>query len=274
MSLRLPNNHDQRFKLITSSNRIIRPKIIGLIRIRNESLVLKDTLDHFSLNTDGVILLDDSSTDNSVAIALAHKCVIGVIINTEWSKERAEEETIHRELLRSTATSLKPSWLFYADADERFEGDIKDYLHNEVPSTVDGIRISLFDSYITENDKKPYQGGSLKDFRKYYGVECRNILMIWRNKKSYTFRGLDAREPSEIPNNKIITKFSCQHYGKSISIQQWEDTCNYYINNFPMYSEKWKLRVGKAIHTKSDFETKLMTWEKVKNNANIIHPIE
>ena len=44
-------------------------KIIGLIRIRNESLILKDTLDHFSKFVDGIIIFDDHSFDNSVSIA-------------------------------------------------------------------------------------------------------------------------------------------------------------------------------------------------------------
>jgi hypothetical protein len=44
-------------------------KVIGLVRERNEALILKDTLDHLSQYVDGIVVYDDASTDNSVDIA-------------------------------------------------------------------------------------------------------------------------------------------------------------------------------------------------------------
>lgn len=248
--------------------------ILSMIRERDESLVLEDTLNHLSSIADGVLILDDASSDNSVSIALSHPLVVGVILNTRWSSERAEEETIHRSLLHKTGKSLKPKWFFYSDADERFEGEIRGFLQSHDSDGIDGIRISLFDSYITKSDKRPYTGGALKDFRKYYGQERRDILMIWKNIPSAEFIGIDAREPSGVSKDKTIVKFYCQHYGKSISIDQWEQTCDYYINSFPLYSDKWKKRKGQAVHTMSDFNTPLYVWSDVKRNSIIIHPVE
>lgn len=223
---------------------------------------------------DGVLLLDDSSTDNSVAVAAAHPSVKGIILNTEWSKERAEEETIHRHVLHQAGKELLPKWFFYFDADERFEGDIKPYLHGKVPPKIDAIRISLFDAYLTRGDQEDYHPNKpLYDLRKKFGPERRDILMIWRNIPRAEFKGLDAREPQGFRAGSVETRFFCQHYGKAISVSQWESTCDYYINNFPMYREKWKARKGKAIHTKSDFDHPLYTWEQVKNHAVVIHPV-
>ena len=62
-----------------------------------------------------------------------------------------------------------------------------------------------------------------------------------------------------------------KHYGKAISVEEWEKTCQYYINNrHPQGKfgvDKWKSRVGKAVHTVSDFGNLLITWEERKEKG-------
>lgn len=139
------------------------------------------------------------------------------------------------------------------------------------------IRIQLFDAYITQEDQVSYkQGQKLMNFRKYFGPERRDIIMLWKAKyKDITFCGLDAREPVHSKERKVTTKFYCQHYGKSISIQHWEETCDYYSKHFPYetYGKKWMQRKGKAIHMKSDFQAHLYEWgEELFKNSIVIHP--
>jgi len=247
-------------------------QIIGMVRERNESLLLGDTLDHLSQFVDAIVVFDDASTDDSVEIAMNHPAVIEVIQSKFWRKEnRIWEEASNRKKLLSRARKYNPQWLFYCDADERFEGDIKNFLRNECPAEVDSIRISLFDAYITENDQEPYtKGEKLYNFRAMFGPERRDIIMLWRNKPNVVFNQKDGREPQNISKNQI-TKFTCQHYGKSLSIQQWEETCDYYISHFPKYRDKWKARKGKAIHHKSDFGRKLYAWSEVMSKSTKIN---
>ena len=239
--------------------------VVGIIRLRNEELILQDTLDHLSKFVDAIVVYDDKSSDNSVKIAKSHPNVAIIIQNKYWRKNRTLEETANRSVLMKEALQLRPNWFFYADADERFEGNIREYL-KVAPSNVKGIRISLFDAYITSEDQKPYsKKNKLLNFRKYFGPERRDILMIWRNEPGVKYLLPDSREPTGIDERNIITRFYCQHYGKSLSVQQWEETCDYYINNFPQYQKKWQARKGKAIHTESDFNRQLYTWNEVKN---------
>lgn len=242
-----------------------KPLIIGMIHERNEALLLKDTLDHISQFVDGVVVFDDDSEDESVKIALEHPIVLEVIKNNRWRKKhRKWEETSNRRKLLEIAKRYQPEWLFYFDADERFEGDIRDYVKN-VDKSVDGVRISLLDAYITKEDRADYtRNDVLLNFRHKFGIERRDILMLWRCSSGASYIYPDSREPARINPNKVRVKFWCQHYGKAVSIQQWEDTCKYYANNFPMYAEKWRARMGRAIHDKSDFDTELYTWEEAK----------
>ena len=262
-------NHRFSYRLIKGAGyKQAKVSVVGMIRLRNESLILEDTLDHLSNLVDGIVIYDDASTDDSVEIARKHNKVIEVVANKKWrASSREWEETANRALLYKRAKKFSKQWLFYLDTDERFEGDIYDYLVNRCHKDVNGIKISLFDAYITAKDKKDYtKGAELYNFRKYFGIERRDILMIWKTSIDAKFKKPDLREPQGI-SGTIETKFYCQHYGKALSIQHWEDTCNYYVKNFPKYSEKWAKRMGRAIHNESDFGTRLYPWESVKVKA-------
>ena len=111
---------------------------------------------------------------------------------------------------------------------------------------------------------------------RYFGPERRDIIMLWRAScDDITYAGMDMREPVVPPTRNFNTRFYCQHYGKSLSVQHWEETCAYYLNHFPYetYGRKWQQRQGKAIHVQSDFSRPLYEWGEVLfSNAIMIHP--
>lgn len=263
----LVRNHRLSYQLIPGSNKG-HPTILGMLRVRNEALIIQDTLDSISKHVDAVIIFDDDSTDDTVTIARNHPIVKEIVRNKRWRSARVWEETANRRLLLKRARRYSPTWLFYFDADERYEGDIKRYLNGlEIGDMIVGIRIRLFDAYMTKDDRSPYKTGKkLFGFRKYFGIERRDILMIWRNNRRVDYVLPDSREPSGV-DGMIETRFYCQHYGKALSMEQWEENCDYYEKNFPAYSEKWSKRRGKSIHSLSDFGTKLETWDNVKKST-------
>lgn len=251
--------------------------IIAILRIRNEELILQDTLDHLSDFCDGIVVYDDASTDKTLKIAKNHHKVLSILRNRKWEGEinkRLLAETEQRRASLEEALRYNPEWIFCADADERYIGDIKKFASSEESKNIDGVRISLFDAYMTKNDFSDYKAGKLINLRKSYGPERRDILMMWRSNSKALYEGLDKREPS-LKSKRICTKFYCQHYGKAISIAQWEQTCEYYSKHFPYetYGKKWELRKGRAVHEKSDFNTELFRFnEELFRNAIKIHP--
>lgn len=239
--------------------------LVGITRVRNESKILRDTLSHMSKFVDAIVAYDDASTDNTLEILRNCPKVALVVANTQWEpgiNARLEAETRHRGLLLTLANAhLSADWILCFDADERYLGNIRDTLHVMNSQEYDGIRIQLFDAYMTKDDYLPYSSNQqLLNFRRMFGPEKREILMLWKNSPSVFYQGLDAREPRGVSHT--FTNFYCQHYGKAISIQQWEDTCDYYVRHFPheTYGKKWLNRKGKAIHAQSDFSRSLYEW--------------
>jgi hypothetical protein len=239
--------------------------VIGITRLRNEALILRDSLDYVGKDVDAIIAYDDASTDESLAILRGHPKVALIVANGVWEKDidaRRLAEGRHRGLLLQLARERLPcDWMFCFDPDERVTGDLRGLLQGPAARDFDGVRVRLFDAYMTADDHAPYQSGrELLDFRRYFGPELREILMLWRNRPQVFFSEQHGREPGGV--DRVMTDLYCQHYGKSLSVEHWEETCDYYIQHFPFetYGRKWQERKGKAIHTESDFGRPLYQW--------------
>lgn len=233
--------------------------LIGITRVRNEALIIKDTIRHFLNHCDGIILYDDFSEDGTADLAQsAGGDSILVIRGTEWHSDRMLEETRHRNLLLNHARDCGANWVLCFDADERLVG--------ELPGIDDavGYRLRLFDGYMTEQRRQEYSTGKLAELQRMWGPEYRDILMLFHVDHA-EYYGLDRREP--ITKGKVLlAPTMVKHFGKCLSVKHWTETCRYYADHFPEpYRSKWNARFGKAIHQKSDFDRPLFTWRELMN---------
>jgi len=231
-------------------------KVIGLTRIRNESAIIQETLDHMSEFCSEVFVYDDCSTDNTVEICENHPIVTRIIKGESWKKDRLVEEFANRHLLFLEAQKVlgPKDYFVYMDADERIEFDWR--VLEESKGFIDAVNMRLFDFYITQEDVHLDY-----NHRTWMGPEYRNIPMIFRMGAATGWHSLDQRICSLKSRNILDSGFT-KHYGKSVSVEEWESTCDYYIEHFPTYAKKWKERKGKAIHKDvSDFGRPLIKWE-------------
>jgi len=217
--------------------------------MRNESLILEDTLSHFFKHCDHIYIYDDCSTDNSVEIMKSFDDVT-VIEGKEWSPNQWHEESKHRGQLLDLVDA---DMCLCFDADERLGGDL--------PSQKGGFTLDLYDGYLTPDRQEPYTKGDLSRLPRLWGTECRQILMYFDPKKARYDRS-GQREPT-YTGNVQKSGIKVKHYGKCLSIDHWDDTCDFYATYFPQWRDKWNARKGKAIHTKSDFGSELHTWSEL-----------
>ncbi len=253
-------------RIVTGNEALLGRKhfLVGITRLRNEELILRDTLDYVGRQVDAIIAYDDASTDGTLEMLRTHPKVALVVSNTVWEQDieaRLIAEGRHRGLMLQLAREHLPhEWMLCFDADERVTGDLRGSLQGPL-GDCEGIKVPLFDAYMTPDDCAPYRPDRpLLDFRKYFGPEQRDILMLWRNRAEVFFPEQKARAPGGI--ERVNTGLYCQHYGKALSVAHWEETCDYYIRHFPFetYGRKWTGRKGQAIHTQSDFMRPLHEW--------------
>lgn len=231
-------------------------KLAAITRIRNEAEIIQGALDHVAGFVDGIYVYDDVSEDATVDICQAHPAVMEVIQNPgPWNgdpKFRAKAEGIMRTQALSAAVRDGATHIYCFDPDERLQ------LTRELEEECGMYYFNLFDFYITEEDKDKHY---LE--RRWMGPEYRIIPMIFKVNPNLKFtqrvpRGMQAP-----------MKFGgyVRHYGTAISVERWEEKCDYYINvrfqdRQPALRQLWKNRRGRAVHTDtSDFGKPLITWE-------------
>lgn len=235
------------------------PKIRGLMKVRNEEQILKDTLDNWaSFCTEGIYIYDDVSTDKTVEIARAHPAVKDVMLGKFWDPDREKAEWFNRQsiLLRAQQDSGPDDWFVYFDADEHIY-NFTDYELFSQPK-VQAIACRLYDFYITPQDvHKSYK------YRDWIGPEFRTIPFFFRNSRYLKYHLPDQRIVTMEPGIQIPIHGDIKHYGKGFSLEQWEATCDYYIRYWPKYADKWRARKGKGLKENycSDFGNPLIRWK-------------
>ena len=234
-------------------------RIFGLTKIRNESKIIKETLDHWGkICTGGIYIVDDKSDDNTVEICKAHPAVKSVQQVEHWDPDREKSEWKLRQMAleRAQQDAGPDDWFVYFDADERLYFDNWELLFDR---NVGAISCRLYDIYITPEDKDEPDHNQ----RKWVGPEFRTIVFFFRNSPYLRYNKPDQRIVDLPGDCRIVVAGIVKHFGKGLSIEHWDETCRYYIDFWPKYADKWQARLGKAVHAKSDFGNKLIKFNDV-----------
>ncbi len=95
-------------------------KIFCIIQVRNEARFLPGFLHHMAPHVEGIIALDDCSSDNTVELLRTEPKVVSVLREYEQAPPHAHEVR-NRHRLIVEAARQGADWVLCADADERYE---------------------------------------------------------------------------------------------------------------------------------------------------------
>src|SRR3954454_6036729 len=104
-------------QIIPCNESLLGPRhfLIGITRVRNEALILRDTLDYVGKQVDAIIAYDDASTDRTLEILGGHPKRAFVVANRAWETDieaRRLAEGRHRGLLLQAAREhLQFDWM-------------------------------------------------------------------------------------------------------------------------------------------------------------------
>ena len=83
--------------------------LVALTRVRNEALLLPDTLDYLAKHVDAIVAYDDAGTDRTVEFLRAHPKVALIVANQVWEQDVAARKLAegHKHFAHEIASILQ-----------------------------------------------------------------------------------------------------------------------------------------------------------------------
>jgi hypothetical protein len=106
-------------------------RLIALVAFRDEMRFLPGLFENLSGQVDGVVALDDGSSDESAKFVRAQPLVLELLSIPPGTQEELEDGRNHRALTEA-AWAHDPDWLLGIDADERLERNFRSRAEREI----------------------------------------------------------------------------------------------------------------------------------------------
>jgi glycosyltransferase involved in cell wall biosynthesis len=156
------------------------PELVCLLPARNCEHDLPGYFESVARFADGVVALDDGSTDGTRAALEREPLVRAVLSNPRRETYEGWDDAGNRSRLLEAAAALGPRWLFFLDADERLSPD-------------DGRALRRF----LEAEALPGVAYGFRVHRMVEGLESYDRASLW------VYRLFAHREGQSLPETKL-----------------------------------------------------------------------
>lgn len=219
---------------------------IALIQVYNEEEHLPDVLEHLDKICDGIILIDDSSTDDSYKLAESEKIILKV------KKKRSKFNDLeNRNILINLSSFFNNDWLFFIDADERIDLYGKSLTEEFIQHGQDAYcfqLVHLWDN--TESYRTDIPDDN--DCINFPGVMRR--WRAFRNKGRYEIhsdRALHFPASPLIPSTITALPVLVRHYGNLTEAQRKIKHQTYINQDIPERKERYSYLLDKQVKLES-----------------------
>jgi glycosyltransferase involved in cell wall biosynthesis len=96
-------------------------QLVCLLPVRNGAVDLPGYLESARRFVDGIVALDDGSTDGTLAILESDPLVVDILENPRRADYRGWDDSANRNRLLTAAEQHQPEWIISLDADERID---------------------------------------------------------------------------------------------------------------------------------------------------------
>lgn len=199
---------------VASSCNIIsnkKPRITLSMIMKNEAdRYLRKVLESARSYITDAVIIDDASTDNSVALCKEILDGIPVKIIQNQTSKFSNEISLRKQQWKETIKT-NPEWIVFLDADEVFEKDFHQEIHKLISSpNMDAFYFRLYDLW----DEEHYREDQYWQAHNHY----RPFLVRYRSDIPYTWNTETAQHCGRFPSTvlKLIGTFSSmrlKHYG-------------------------------------------------------------
>lgn len=101
--------------------------LIAALRVKNETWIIRYTLSALSEFVDKIVIVDDGSSDSTVAVCKSFAKVVEIHENGHRNENNVDEAADWNRLTKM-ARQHGATWILYTDADEMLEPSIKDFV--------------------------------------------------------------------------------------------------------------------------------------------------
>lgn len=153
-------------------------RLLALIAFRNEMRFLPDFFQNISPHVDGVIALDDQSTDDS-ALYVRDRPEVLELLRVPSGTFGNNEDSLLRRILIEAAWEHNGDWLLGIDADERVEISFRERAETDIARAEQGHHRALWIPFKELWDATRYRADGV------WG--CKRKACLFRSSRSHVF---------------------------------------------------------------------------------------